>query len=292
MPKREEQDHVLLQTRVIATVGLIALGGGIGLALILARILIYPGLAISLASAGSVFWIYAKYLRRAYRSIGSRIPYKGPPVSELLVASGMAVVLVAVSMSAFSVAFIKEPPAGRAVLEAGGPELVKIPSSSQSGFINISLRNAGTLPADKASILMAGHVSASDMSVANLDDEMNALATALEEVEKDGCLHPQIRPGSAAVITLEDVGPTQWAGLIESMSKPSDMTILVTDAQWNDFQQGMLAIYVLYVAKYEDEAHNGSSYWSARHCMYFRGTTAFSHNCADNRIDLISRSRQ
>jgi hypothetical protein len=296
MPQSTEHEHVLLNPRLIAAVGLIALGGGIGITLMTARILIYVGLAISLTSAAGVFWIYGKHLLRAYRAIGNRIPYRGPQVAELLVAATFAVVLAAVSVAVFSLVIITEPPSGRAILQAGPPEFVKIPSDAPAGFINVKLRNTGNLSVENANILMTGRIiSPADITMELLNSEMSALMSALDEVEKrrpaKSPMYPQIHPGSAAVITLEDVRADQWRKLLET-NVNRDLTFPVTDDQWKDFQQGKLSIFVLYAAKFEDEAHRGTSYWKVSHCMWFRGTVAFSHTCGENRADLVAGPRR
>jgi hypothetical protein len=285
--------HFLITTKATATAGLLGLGGGIGLALMTAKILPYIGCAVAVACAASVFWIYAKNLRAAYRAVANRIPYKGPPPRELLISNGAAIFLIVLSLWVLSAVIINAPPAGRAVLEAGIPEYVKIPSTATSGFLNVTFRNTGTLDAQNARILVSGRVAAKDIPSEILQKEMDSLADALRKFRaaniKAG-LHPQIRTGSGAVITLESVTGDQWVSMAEGQ-KPSVGAISVSDDQWAAFQRGELAIYVLYVATYEDDGHAPPLYWHSSHCSFVRGAVNFSHNCADNRIDLRTGKR-
>jgi hypothetical protein len=292
--QKREPEHFLINNRVAATIGLIGLGGTFGLTLMTARILPYVGFAVSLLCSLAVFWIYAKPLRTAYRSIAKRIPYKGPPARELLIASSCAAFLAILSGWVLSIVLINAPPSGRAVLETGSPEFVKIPSTAKAGFINVNIKNTGSLDVNNARILMLGHIAAADLPMDALKNEMNELASALTKIEASKTnlgLHSQIRPGSGMVITLEDVRGQDWVKLAEGSIPPSDRAIQVTDEQWAAFQRGDLAIYILYVVNYEDEGHAGKSYWSSRQCSFTRGTVNYTHNCDNNRIELISHAR-
>jgi hypothetical protein len=71
-----EKLHPLIEPRFVGALGVAAFGGGVGLALMLARILLIWGLAISLLCAAAVIWIYAEHFRAAYRALKRREPYK------------------------------------------------------------------------------------------------------------------------------------------------------------------------------------------------------------------------
>src|SRR6266851_2993996 len=93
-PKPQPTKHVLLNTRVVAALGLIGLGGTLGLTLLTARILPYVGFGVAAICAAGVIWMYAGHLKRAYQAISRRTPYRGPPPRELLIATGAAVFLL------------------------------------------------------------------------------------------------------------------------------------------------------------------------------------------------------
>jgi hypothetical protein len=236
MGKPHDQDHVLLQPRMIAAVGFIALAS-LGISLMLARILIIPGLLISLASAAGIVWIYEKPLLASYRAISSRIPYRGPPLTELLIVMAMVIILVIISTSVFSIVLIQEPPAGHASLELSGPAFVKIPRSAATGFINFTLRNTGSLTAENLNILMRGHLVTSLIDTSKLKDELSSMQAAFDVLDRKraAVMHPQIQPGSGAVITLEDTEPDRLVKLMLETTPKYDTAFQVTDAQWSDF---------------------------------------------------------
>ena len=92
----------------------------------------------------------------------------------------------------------------------------------------------------------------------------------------------QLRVGMSSMITPNDISvPDAWVSI---SSRPG---LTISDAQWQEFEQAKRAIYVFYIVAFEDESHK-NSYWKTTNCLYFVGTTAFWHNCADNRLDLIS----
>src|SRR5258708_7527770 len=130
---KKQEDHFLLETRALASVGLLGVGGGIGLALMLARVLVVVGFAITTISALCVLWIYAKGLRSAYRTLTKRVPYRGPQIRELLLTNLAAVFLVGIAVAVCSIVLVQEPPTGRATLNLIGLQHVKIPASSSNG---------------------------------------------------------------------------------------------------------------------------------------------------------------
>jgi hypothetical protein len=210
-----------------------------------------------------------------------------------LIATGAAVLLIVLASWVLSIVLVKEPPSGRAILEPGLPTFVKLPSDAPEGFINFELRNTGQLDAERVRILIIGHVSADGLALDVLTKEMDELANAMEQIERTNPsfnLHTQIMPSSAAIITLEDIPPDRFPKIADGSAK-SRGAIMLSDRQWSEFQMGKAAIYVLFLARYEDEAHSGTTYWDNRQCMYFRGAVTFRHNCDSNRIDLKSGKR-
>jgi hypothetical protein len=78
--------HTLVEPRLVAAVGLVALGGGLGVALMLAHTLVLLGLVISLASAAGVIWIYFAHLLEIYKALSKKTIYRGPSIKEIAVA--------------------------------------------------------------------------------------------------------------------------------------------------------------------------------------------------------------
>jgi hypothetical protein len=93
--------HTLVEPRLVAAVGLVALGGGLGVALMLAHTLVLLGLVISLASAAGVIWIYFAHLLETYRALSKKTIYRGPSIKEIAVAVAMVIVLVPLSIDLY-----------------------------------------------------------------------------------------------------------------------------------------------------------------------------------------------
>jgi hypothetical protein len=283
MPPKHE-DHILLQPSAMASVGLLGVGGGIGLALMLAKVLIVLGFAITVLSALAVFWVYARALQSLYRAITKRIPYKGPAVLEVVFACSAALLLLGVGSAVFPIVVTHDAPTGRALLNLIGIQRVKIPASAANGLINVEIKNQGNLDAERLSVLVSGKATATLLGPEAVKDVLDGLSKALDRVEASK-LGNQLRPGVSAIVSLQDIVPEQWPAVLKGTQPPP---IQISDGQWQDFEQARLAIYVFYIARYEDEAHPGK-YSRTTNCMYFLGTTAFWHNCSENRIDSITK---
>jgi hypothetical protein len=280
MPPPKKDDHVLLQTRAVASVGLVGVGGGIGLALVLSHVLIVLGLIITIASAIGVFWIYSHALRSVYRAITKRVPYRGPKVLELAIANVAAILLVGIGLASFSIVIAQTPPAGRATLNLSNIQRVKIPVSSSDGFINIEIKNQGSLDAEKVITLVGGLTTLIPLTAEDIKSQINAASAVFEKL--DASTGAQLRAGLSALITPRAIAANdKWDGV-------GGVTgLTVSDAQWAEFEQGKRSIYVFYIERFEDDGHK-KSYWKTTNCLFWTGTTAFWHNCADNRIDLIT----
>jgi hypothetical protein len=275
-----DEDHVLLQTRAVASVGIIGVGGGIGLSLVLSRILIVLGLAIAIGSALCVFWIYWSALKSAYRAITKRISYQGPRVQELLIANVAAVLLIGIALTSFSIVVAQKPPTGRATLDLIGIQYVKIPATASNGFINIEIKNQGSLDADKGILLIGGLTTTTELTADTIRNHLSAASAVFDKIDpKEG--NRQLRVSAHTLITPRDVStPNLWSNIDQ---RPG---MAISDAQWQEFEQAKRSIYVFYIALFQDEGHE-TSYWKTINCVYWVGTTAFWHNCAGNRVDLV-----
>jgi hypothetical protein len=291
MPEGKPDEHVLEQSRAVAAVGLISVVGGIGLALMLGRVLVPIGFAVALAGSLGVFWLYLNHLKSAYRAITKRIPYRGPGVTELVVMNALAVLMMGISIAVFSIVSIQEPPSGRALLEFAVIERSKLPANATTAVLNIQIKNSGTLDAERVRVLVTGHVRSSEIGPEQLTEELSALEKALDYVDRARSLpyQSQMSPSRAALISLQDFDFIQWAEYFVK-KKPFPGAIQMSDDDWRNFEQGKLMIYVLYTIRYEDEGHP-NSYWAGSHCGYFVATTGFWHNCGANRIDLVRSPR-
>jgi hypothetical protein len=259
MAKQQPHRHVLLQTRTIAAVGLISVGGGIGLALMLARTLISVGFAVALASELAVFWIYGDALRSLYRAVTKRIPYRGPGLIELALSSFVSVLMIGISIAVFSIALAEQP------------------------------ANVGNLSAERLNLVAMGHVRGELILTETLNKEGHALEDARRQfAQANPPSAYQLRPAIGSVISLQDIDPSTFPDILAKKIARPDF-IQLTDEQWRAFGDGKSYIYVLSAASYEDDAHPGA-HWSTSSCFYFIATTEFWHTCGPNQIDLVNSS--
>jgi len=96
-----ENSHLLLQPRVLAAVGLAALGTGLGVGLMIAKTMIFVGLLISLSSAVAILWLYWSDFFNAFNSLRTRTVYTGLRVAELAIPLGVIIVIVPISLSVY-----------------------------------------------------------------------------------------------------------------------------------------------------------------------------------------------
>lgn len=285
-----EKQHPLAEPRVVAAVGLIALGSGLGVGLMLARTLIIVGFLLSLACAAAVFWLYFAYLAAAYRALTGREKYNGPRVLELLIAMGMSVVLTAVACAVFPIVLIEAPSVNRARLQLSGFSRLTYPGTSQPA-VNVQINNAGNINAIRTSLLIAGRLEKTLLEKQKIEEEIKAISTAISSFEKRGMYNfGQITTTRGVIITLQDIREDGWTFSADGKFK-NGQTLQFSDEQWGAFEKGLLFLYVLYVARYEDEGTSGA-YWEESFCGYFTVVTTYWHNCAPNEIRKISGTRK
>jgi hypothetical protein len=229
--------HTLVEPRLVAAVGLVALGGGLGVALMLAHTLVLLGLVISLASAAGVIWIYFVHLLEIYKALSKKTIYRGPSIKEIAVAVAMVIVLVPLSIDLY---FSTAQPdyLARARLQYDHAFPMKDPRSSAQ-WINIQLQNAGTLPATRIVVGAIGKSSNEAFAPEVEKKEMDDL-----RVKVNATIPPKentILPNHSAVITLPDLN--------------------VTDADLEAINQGKLVLNIFLIATYEDEALEENGYW-------------------------------
>jgi hypothetical protein len=140
--------HPLIEARFVGALALAAFGSGVGLALMLARILLIWGLAISLLCAASVIWIYAEHFRAAYRALKRREPYSGAPPKELVAVIIMLVLLVPISFSVYFSMSKEEMNPNRPNMAFANVIQNKNYNDKDEGF-SVIVRNLGNIAAKK-----------------------------------------------------------------------------------------------------------------------------------------------
>jgi hypothetical protein len=225
---------------MVAAVGLAALGGGLGLGLMLARVLILAGFLISLVSAGAIIWVYFQHFLTAYRALVKREKYDGPNIKELIVAAGMVIVLVPLSGSVFAIVSKEELSVSRGILGLGVPTVVPIPGSDKN-HVNITLENIGDLSIVHQTTAVGGWIRDTLAPADEINREMERLRGDLKQRDKPASSANRIVRNTGAVVTIPGVQPT--------------------NAEWAKISEGKAALYVFVVARYEDEKTGDRGYW-------------------------------
>jgi hypothetical protein len=148
---------------------------------------------------------------------------------------------------------VQEPPAGKASLSLVGLQRVKLPATSSEGFLNIEFKNQGTLDADKFTLLAGALTTVRELTPEAVKQHLDAATAALDKINSKDETN-QLRIGNNPINPHAISDPDQWGELGRMPG------ITLSDAQWQDFEQAKLAIYVFYVARYKDDGHKGS-FW-------------------------------
>src|SRR5580700_1864983 len=98
----QEQQHAFVGPRLVASVGIMALGSGVGIGLMLAKTLIVVGLALSLLSSLTVIAIYRPHYAKAYKALLTGQRYAGARPLELFGAAALVMILVPLSIVVFN----------------------------------------------------------------------------------------------------------------------------------------------------------------------------------------------
>jgi hypothetical protein len=248
--------HTLVEPRLVAAVSLVALGGGLGVALMLAHTLVLLGLLISLASAAGVIWIYFACVVEIYKALSKKTIYRGPRIKEIAIAVAMVLVLVPLSIDLY-LSSARPDYLAKARLQYDHAFPVKDPRSSAQ-WINIQVQNAGTLAATGAVVGAIGKTSSDALAPEIAKKEMDDL-----RVKVNATIPPEentVSPNHAAILSLPDLS--------------------VTDADLEAINQAKLVLNVFVVVTYEDEALDGRGYWVTEFCGYYILTLSYWHNCA------------
>lgn len=270
MPANQKPHHFLVEPRLVAAVGLVALGAGLGVGLMLARTLIYAGFLIALCSAAGVIWIYLAHFMSAYRALVKGRKYKGPSIKELLVAIGMVLVLIPVAASVFAIALRDEAVVHRGVLTFGGPSPLLVPGTDRN-IVNITLSNTGDLPIVSPATAIGGWLRETLASADEITREVARLKDQLKKRDQPGPHRNSIQKGAGTVVTIPD--------------------LQISTVDWSKISEGKAYLYVFAFANYSDEAIEGKGYWKMELCAWFTVTFAYWHNCIENKVEFVKGNR-
>jgi hypothetical protein len=257
-PRPSNERHPLAEPRFGAAVGLVALGGGIGISLMLAHTLPLLGLIISILAALGVISLYYKSIVRIYKLLANHNIYRTRPhIVEILVALSLVIVLVPLSLSLY---FTKMPPDYFTLARLEFSKLQPtIDPNSPRRLMNVILDNGGVLTATHVAMELRGKISDHvPISPAEEKSEMDKLRAAVKRVTASSFF--EVLPKKVTMKTIPD--------------------LTLSDADIENILHAHLALYFYIVANYDDEALDGKGYWVTEVCGYFVGTFDYWHNCA------------
>jgi hypothetical protein len=195
--------HTLVEPRVVAAVGLLALGSSVGIGLMLAQKFALVGLALSLVSVAGVIWIYNGQFFDVYRALIDKRAYTGTNIKELLIIFSISIVVTTLSLSLYFSPPNTDNPSIRSRLQFSTVSPVKYSNSATSVF-NIEIKNVGNLTATKAITRAGGMLSDHILSEDKERAEMEKLIADIQRFQQVN-RHSEIQQGQSAVITIPDL---------------------------------------------------------------------------------------
>lgn len=265
-PKRQE--HPLVEPRLVAAVGLIALGAGVGVGLMLARILVVLGLILALVSAIGVLSIYWKHFGHLYTCLKKKQRYDGPGLIELLIAVVMITVVTVIAPVIYLNVQAEEIILNRAEIRLDGLSFQKLPGSSDSSIF-VQFTNRGSLTLSNGAMISKAFLVSGLLTPEKIKATLDELDGQLREpAHGQKATIADTVSGSTIIITVPD--------------------FLLTDAQRDTVLSGESALYIFYAFYYQDDAIKSKGYWHGKSCTYFTYGQKFYHNCATNHIELLS----
>jgi hypothetical protein len=289
--KNRPETHPLAEPRVAAAIAVVALGCGIGFSLMLAKVFMAIGVAISLASALSVLWIYWRHFKGFYRSIGLTTVYAEVSITELVVAVIVIIVVIVLSPAIYIVESQEVPIVNRAIMEFGGATFDVI---TPEGLypVKASFANAGTLIATGSVGFAAALVTDKKLDQTTISQVLDYFSGILSAAEK-----PPFNLGGLEI----DIGKGMFATALRAdsiksaadldPSKIEEHVFLADRATRQAIEVGTRMLYIFYVLRWEDGAIPG--FWQIKGCSIYDGRQIeYVRYCYETRIEAIYRSRR
>jgi hypothetical protein len=280
--------HPLVEPRFVGAVGIAALGFGVGIALMLARILLFWGLAVSLICAVAVIWIYAEHFSAAYRALKKKAPYDGAPPKELICAIVMIVFLIPISISVYITMSKEEPSVNRTIINADRIVSNKLREDGKHELA-VSIRNVGNIAATKTFFLIKGKTSDSPLSENDIESELSAIRSAINKLDWEYEPSPAtLQPGSSYSYSLDEVDKEKWVEYYLGQISFEPVTLTTTQLLSRKPEK---YIYVFMIGRYEDEFIKDKGFWSWEDCISITSNFSESSRCVIPKIEKIMEDR-
>jgi hypothetical protein len=283
-----ENSHLLLQPRVLAAVGLAALGTGLGVGLMIAKTMIFVGLLISLSSAVAILWLYWSDFFNAFNSLRTRTVYTGLRVAELAIPLGVIIVIVPISLSVYFAVSQEEPIKNKPniTLERYNPD--------PATFIRLALTiaNTGSMPAHDFQGILAGEVLDKLLDEAALSAIFSKLDVLINQLDNNTAKQhkPSLDVGHPEVIHAYDVNKINVLSDFEA-ARVNDNLLHLSVTDWPRVLAGNRVLYMFLFIRYIDDNIDGHAYWQQYICAFYTGAEPYYHRCADGEPQIVRKRR-
>jgi hypothetical protein len=271
-----EKLHPLIEPRFVGALGIVAFGGGVGLALMLARILLIWGLTISLLCAATVIWIYAEHFRAAYRALKRREPYSGAPPKELVAVIVMLVFLVPISLSVYFSMSKEEESINRPIMDIYNVVRNKV-YDDKDNRISVIVTNVGNIAAKKTNFLALGVITEKQLEKETIRDKLNSMVNVLREIDSQFEIdNNQMQPSSGYRITIQSADVDELLTLYE---KGEQKPFLLSDEDAKRLKDGSIYIYIFFAGTFSDAILSDKAYWAYGSCRFYAQNLFSPTNC-------------
>jgi hypothetical protein len=267
--RSRQEAHPLVGNRPSSALGLASLGG-IGIGLMVGKVMVLFGLFIVLGSAIAILSLHFRSVRLAYGALRDRTKYKGD-IRELLTTAGLGILLICVSVPLYFIVTAQDFVLSRARFTYENIAVLKAPGQS-TNYFNLDTKNAGALAAEHPSIAVGGQVIEGPLlSKEDVDLAFNDLHEKLRKSRKLN-VSMQVQPNASSIATIPNV--------------------LLSDQEWGKVTEGRAVLYFYIAMIYDDEVIAPSGYsWVFETCGYYTVTTAYYHLCVShNAITKVKNS--
>jgi hypothetical protein len=275
--------HPLEGARFAAALAIAGIGGGIGIALMLAQTLILVGFAVSLLSVGAILWMYLSQLKSVFTCLRSKQPcHEHIVVTEIIAAAVLIIGLIVISVPIYFIKIKDGPILNKSMLLFQTATQERI-SDTQSR-INGEFLNRGNLTANDLYGYVGAIVADSPLDQSITDVYLGRFTSIINENDLKNATH--LDSGTTEVINAIDIEKNINNKFYSGGKNYTNALILLNNDQIKDIGDGKKLLYVVYAIRYDDE-ENGS--WQVTGCAFFTGKTSYFRTCGGGQPERVLR---
>jgi hypothetical protein len=283
------ESHPLLEPRIGAAFAAVALGCGVGFALMLAKIFILLGLALSLVSVLAVVWLYWRHFHQAYVSLRTRALYSGIDVREMVIVGLVVFISGPLSIAVYIAQSKDSPILNRSIVVLSGVQFEQYADVSPPTLrVKVIINNIGNLVARNVS----GYVEAiivDTLDTSEIERRLSQFIKIADDIDSGpGWSGADLNPGMGLVV---------HARRFDSINSISDLDISAVSKsifmfpkhELDDIKTDKKKIFVIYLNRWNDDAIEG--YWQVAGCGLYEGDFSYVRLCSDSIVKRINKSR-